>query len=134
MRAAALVLACIAAALGKRAGNTQLRPDPTSLVQFWDPPDDAGKAATWNKAAAGGVISPNLFEHHTNGAEDCSLITHKCHTWSLAEISELFDEGRPDNGLSRAGLTVHGFDGTMEGGGAPSVELQKWVGFFDFQW
>ena len=131
MRAAALVLACIAAALGKRAGNTQLRPDPTSLVQFWDPPDDAGKAATWNKAAAGGVISPNLFEHHTSGAEDCSLIMHKCHTWSLAEISELFDEGRPDNGLSRAGLTVHGFDGTMEGGGAPSVSMLSGAAYED---
>ena len=135
MRAAALVLVCVAPALGKRAGNTLLpreEGDKTaSLVQFWDPPEEAGKAAAWNKAAAGGVTSPNVFEHHTSGAEDCSLIMHKCHTWSLAEISELFDEGRPDNALSRAGLTVHGFDGTMQGGGAPSVSMLSGAAYED---
>ena len=133
---AALVLAaCVATARGKRAGNTLLpraESDKTaSLVQFWDPPEEAGKAEAWNKAAAGGVTSPNLFEHHTSGAEDCSLIMHKCHTWSLAEISELFDEGRPDNALSRAGLTVHGFDGTMQGGGAPSVSMLSGAAYED---
>jgi hypothetical protein len=40
---------------------------------------------------------------------------HKCHKWSLGDIKKLYKNGQPGNHLSVVGLTVHGFDGTLQG-------------------
>lgn len=72
----------------------------------------------WNRGAA------ELFE-----AEDCTRtlspegVCACCSPWSLAQIEALFRTGHPDNALSSVGLTIHGFDGTMRGGGAPPLSM-----------
>ena len=128
---ATLLAACVAAALGKRAGNTLMpraEEDRTAaLMQFTDPPAaEAAKAAasTALKAATTKAAATELFD-----AEDCTRVMSPegvcacCNTWTLAQVSSLFRHGQPDNALSGVGLTVHGFDGTLQGGGGPSVSL-----------
>ena len=128
---ATLLAACVAAALGKRAGNTlmpQAEEDRTaSLMQFTSPAAEATKAASTStalKAAATKAADTELFD-----AADCKRVMSPegvcacCTPWTLAQISSLFSHGHPDNVLSSVGLTVHGFDGTLQGGGGPSVSL-----------
>ena len=128
---ATLLAACVAAALGKRAGNTLMpraEDDRTaSLVQFTDPPAaEATKAAasTGLRAATTKAADTELFD-----AEDCTRVMSPggvcacCNTWTLAQVSSLFMHGHPDNVLSSVGLTVHGFDGTLQGGGGAPFSL-----------
>ena len=126
---ATLLAACVAAALGKRAGNTLMpraEEDRTaSLVQFTDPPAaEATKAAasTGLRAATTKAADTELFD-----AEECTRVMSPegvcacCNTWTLEQVSSLFMDGHPDNVLF--GLTVHGFDGTLQGGGGAPVSL-----------
>ena len=130
---ATLLAACVAAALGKRAGNTLMpraEEDRTaSLVQFTDPPAaEATKAAasTGLRAATTKAADTELFD-----AEDCTRVMSPggvcacCTPWTLAQLSSLYTHGQPDNALPSVGLTVHGFDGTLQGGGGASVSLMS---------
>jgi len=64
-------------------------------------------------------------------AEDCTKVMSPegicacCNTWSIDQLGTLFAKGHPGHELSGAGLTVHGFDGTLQGGGGPSVSLMN---------
>jgi len=66
------------------------------------------------------------FEHHDSGPEDCSLPMHKCHSWSMPEIRKLFTHGTPSNALANVGLMLHGFDGTLQGGGNNGGSLTEY--------
>jgi len=107
---ATLLAACITAALGKRAGNTLLprKGDAkiTSLVQFTDPPKEASDSTAYKTKLSGTVDCP------ANPSA-----THKCHKWSMSQLRSLFTQGIPADSLSFVGLLVHGFDGTLQGGG-----------------
>ena len=125
----------VTAALGKRAGNTLMpraEDDRTaSLMQYTDRHPPAAEAvrsaattalrATYTKAA-----ETELFD-----AEDCTRVMGPnglcacCNTWTLAQLSSLYTHGQPDNALPSVGLTVHGFDGTLQGGGGASVSLMS---------
>ena len=59
-------------------------------------------------------------------ASDCSLPSHKCHSWSMPEIRKLFTHGEPSNSLVKVGLVVHGFDGTLQGGGNNAGSLAEY--------
>ena len=113
-----LLAACFATALGRRAGNTEMQRKgigkSTSLVQFTNPPKEAVDAAAADRAQEESTMQNNR-EHHDGGPDDCSLSMHKCHKWSLGDIKKLYKNGQPGNHLSVVGLTVHGFDGTLQG-------------------
>ena len=127
---AALLAACVASALGMWAGSILplwAEEDKTaSLLQYTPPPAGAGKAAAWSKAAI------ERFD-----AEDCTKVMSPegicacCNTWWMDQIGRLFANGRPVDTLSGAGLTVHGFDGTLQGGGGPSVSLMNGAAYKD---
>ena len=57
---------------------------------------------------------------------DCSLPSHKCHSLSMPEIRNLFTHGAPSNSLVKVGLLVHGFDGTLQGGGNNAGTLTEY--------
>ena len=87
------MLALASATLGAppRTGN-----GATSLMQFTNPEGAEGTALK---------------------ASDCSLPSHKCHTWTVSELRKVFTHAAPSNALVKAGLMVHGFDGTLQGNG-----------------
>ena len=95
------MLAVAAAALGapRRGDGT------TSLMQFTNPE---------------GAETMNLK------ASDCSLPSLKCHKLSMPEIRKLFTHGAPSNSLVKAGLMVHGFDGTLQGDGNNAGTLTEY--------
>ena len=70
-------------------------------------------------------------------AEDCTEVMSPagicacCNTWSIDQLGTLFAKGHPGHELSGAGLTVHGFDGTLQGGGGPSVSLMNGTAYED---
>ena len=115
------MLALAAATLG-----APQRPDgTTSLMQFTNPPKEAedATAATMNVKTNAAIPT---FEHHDSGPEDCSLPMHKCHSWSMPEIRKLFTHGTPSNALANVGLMLHGFDGTLQGGGNNGGSLTEY--------
>ena len=101
LRVGEKMLAVAAAALGapRRGDGT------TSLMQFTNPE---------------GAETMNLK------ASDCSLPSLKCHKLSMPEIRKLFTHGAPSNSLVKAGLMVHGFDGTLQGDGNNAGTLTEY--------
>ena len=125
----------VAAALGKRAGNTLMpraEDDRTaSLMQYTDRHPPAAEAVRPAATTALRATYTRAAEAELFDAEDCTRVMGPnglcacCNTWTLAQLSSLYTHGQPDNALPSVGLTVHGFDGTLQGGGGASVSLMS---------
>ena len=117
----------VAAALGKRAGNTLMpraEDDRTaSLMQYTDRHPPAAEAVRSAATTALRATYTRAAETELFDAEDCTRVMGPnglcacCNTWTLAQLSSLYTHGQPDNALPSVGLTVHGFDGTLQGNG-----------------